>query len=158
MANARHLKTLPNGSAAWNAWRTVNPPCRPDLTGADLTRVVLQSVNLRDTNLSRAILREADLSGANLTNSRLAGADLRESVLAGAVLYGAALCNADLRGAFLRWADLSRAQLVQSVGSAVIAPAEKKIQQILDRRDELRGGLPVRKTAPTRRVRRQASR
>ena len=52
----------------------------------------------------------------------------------------------------------SLAQLVQSVGSAVIAPAEKKIQQILDRRDELRGGLPVRKTAPTRRVRRQASR
>lgn len=38
------------------------------------------------------------------------------------------------------------AHLLQSVGDSVIAPAEKKVQQILDRRDPLRSNMAPRPT------------
>ena len=91
MANTEHLRTLFRGPKAWNAWRSLTPRSKPDLSGADLRGVALKNANLRDANLSGTVLIDTDLSGANLTKSRLTDADLRESILHGAVLYIIAL-------------------------------------------------------------------
>ena len=65
------------------------PQC--DLSGANLSRFDLSGANLDGVNLSRSKLTLANLSGANLQN-----ADLREANFA-----GADLANTDMRGADL---------------------------------------------------------
>lgn len=40
MANAEHLAMLHQGVAVWNRWRAEHPSIKPDLSGADLTRLV----------------------------------------------------------------------------------------------------------------------
>ena len=67
-----------------------------DWGNADLSRIVLSEVNLK----------EAKLNGGDLTEANLTKADLREAYLVGADLTGA-----DLTGAKLEWADLTRAYL-----------------------------------------------
>lgn len=109
MANVDHLAVLKRGPAAWNAWRHSSPNVKPDLSGADLHGLNLQTIDFKGLNLSGAMLADCDLSGANLTKARLIEATLRDCILAGGILYSAILHRADCRGAFLRWADLSRA-------------------------------------------------
>ena len=90
----------------WNAWRTVNPSVRPDLSGADLSERDLSNVNLDDANLTEADLFQTNLSGANLKMATLSKADL-----SGAKLINAALYKADLSQAVLLEAELSNGDL-----------------------------------------------
>ncbi len=79
-----------------------------NLSGKDLSKVILGNVNLSYADLSGANLQEAelqytslfkaDLSGTNLTYAELEGADLCEANLSNATLVGTNLEGANLRG------------------------------------------------------------
>jgi hypothetical protein len=93
MAGQSHLDILRQGVEAWNSLREQNPPIRPNLSGADLTRV-----DLTEANLSGADLTWADLTEANLTGAILTGANLQISTLARANLQGSTLTNCRIYG------------------------------------------------------------
>jgi len=83
-----------------------------EVTGGDLSTIVIANADLSGADLSRANLSRANLSGADLRNADLAGADLSGADLSGAVLFGADLSGAVLFGADLsNGADLSGADL-----------------------------------------------
>ena len=87
-----------------------------DLSGANLSRVVLGGANLSRANLSGANLSKVLLLGADLSGATLQSADLSRANLLGADLSGADLDKPDwpgkdLPGANLSGADLSRAKL-----------------------------------------------
>jgi hypothetical protein len=111
MANEEHVARLKRGVAAWNAWRADNESVDPDLSGANLNRVMLRSANLVSAKLSRAELISADLSGADLSGANLLSAYLISANLTGAALTGATLLYADLRKANLSGAKLCRTKL-----------------------------------------------
>jgi uncharacterized protein YjbI with pentapeptide repeats len=111
MANPEHLAKLKEGVKAWNQWRKENPEIRPDLRGADLSRVNLIEADLSETNLIKANLFRADLNKVDLEGADLCEAFILEANLSAANLRGAALNAADLIGANLHEADLSGASL-----------------------------------------------
>ena len=82
-----------------------------DLSGAFLSRAILEGANLVEANLEGANLVEADLRRADLGEANLEGADLEGANLVEANLEGANLVEADLRGADLGEANLERAYL-----------------------------------------------
>ena len=86
-----------------------------EVTGGDLSTIVIANADLSGADLSRANLSRANLSGADLRNADLAGADLS----------GADLSGADLSGAVLSFADLSRADLSgANLSGAVLSGAD----------------------------------
>jgi uncharacterized protein YjbI with pentapeptide repeats len=90
-----------------------------DLSGEDLTDVVLSGANLSEADLTRANLSGANLSGADLTIANLSEADLSIADLTRADLGGASLSHANLKRANLSearlgFADLTRADLTQA--------------------------------------------
>lgn len=85
-----------------------------DLTGADLSNVVLRGIDLSGAFLERAKLAGADLTGANLRGAVLARADLRGAKLAGADLTGANLGEADVAECDLTGATLERVVLFRT--------------------------------------------
>jgi uncharacterized protein YjbI with pentapeptide repeats len=92
------------------------------LSGADLSLVVLNEVDLagadlEGANLGSATLAGANLAGANLAGANLAGADVEGANLSGARLRGANLFRANLRFADLRFADLSSLSDAESTGA-----------------------------------------
>lgn len=103
MANENHLKTLIQGTEAWNALRTETDPD----TWLDLSAAELPGVDIRGADLSRTDLRDANLAGARLARAQLIAADLRGANLQGANLELAQMDWADLRGANLRRANLA---------------------------------------------------
>ncbi len=87
-----------------------------DLSGANLSGVILYEADLSGVNLSGANLHVADLSGANLPKANLSVANLSGALLyfanlSGANLYFANLSGAILSGANLHFANLSHANL-----------------------------------------------
>ena len=91
----------------WSLEEVMVTRTRTDLSGADLSGVILMDANLHRTdfsnsNLERSFLSDSDLSNARLTNSNLYGA-----FLDGANLSGANLTDADLSGADFRNTNLS---------------------------------------------------
>lgn len=121
MANPAHLDILHRGVEAWNAWRTdkENRKRPADFRQADLSRLVLNHVNLRDADFSGATMRktklaEADLRGAHLTGADLSDADLTDANLATAGLSEANLEGAELKGTNLSGAFLTRANLKEA--------------------------------------------
>jgi len=97
-------------------------PIDVDMSGKDLTGNDLSNIVITDTNLSNAILVDADLSntiligttltktnltGANLTGTTLTGMDLTNTILRGANLTDATLTGMDLTNANLTGQDLS---------------------------------------------------
>ena len=78
---------------------------------ADLSRLVLNGVNLTGVILGLADLAGADLSAANLSGVGLTHADLSGATLIRANLTGAHLVDAELREANLSGAILTRAHL-----------------------------------------------
>jgi uncharacterized protein YjbI with pentapeptide repeats len=88
---------------------------------ADLNRVKLNGINLREVNLTGAELRKAELKGANFSGSYLRKATLDNADLTGANLTGVSMENAHLKnalligaridGAFLRQTNLEQANL-----------------------------------------------
>lgn len=105
-----------------------------NLSGADLTRVVLTEVSLAGADLTNAILCGATLEQVDLTGATLTGADLRGATLMAVKLDGAALDGVDARGAVIerstmlggsaRGADLSGATVVK------VELAEMVIEQL----------------------------
>ncbi len=84
-------------------------------------RIVLRSIDLRNTNLNSTYLRDTDFRDSNLNGVILSSADLRRtnfclanlrySDLSFADLRGGTLCFTDLRGADLTYANLRGANL-----------------------------------------------
>jgi hypothetical protein len=134
MANDRHVDILKQGSLVWNDWRILNREARIDLSGVDLTGLVLSGADLRDAMLMRSDLKEVDLTNAKLNSANFRGARLERAnlsnteagwtIFCGANLSSATLDNADLtcsdfyganlKDASLRGADLSYARFIET--------------------------------------------
>jgi hypothetical protein len=99
MANPEHLKILKMGFEAWNDWRAKNPHETPDLTGADLRGVDLETASLGGALLDRSNLTGVNLYLADLIGASLGGAAMKEAKLVGARLDVANLVGTDLTGA-----------------------------------------------------------
>lgn len=106
----------PDAREAWNRIRETDteiPNLRnADLSGLDLRRWALFSLDFRGANLSYSSLSSAALGGAILDGANLTDADLTDAVLKGASLRGsilrlATLDAVNLEGANLEAADLS---------------------------------------------------
>tara|TARA_B100000953_G_scaffold218712_1_gene180910 strand:+ start:897 stop:2777 length:1881 start_codon:yes stop_codon:yes gene_type:complete len=87
-----------------------------DMSGRNLTGMILIGADLSDTNLVSADLSgkylvDTILTGADLSNSNLTGADLSGKDLTGMILRGAGLTDVDLTGTVLIGVDLSDANL-----------------------------------------------
>jgi uncharacterized protein YjbI with pentapeptide repeats len=90
------------------------------INGADLSDIVIGSVNftganLKSVNFAGAVLEAATLAGADLMGANLEGADLRFANLKGASLHfvhleGADLTEADLTGAKVHDMQLNQAK------------------------------------------------
>lgn len=112
MAEQEQVQLLTRSVDEWNQWLQQNPDIRPDLSGADLSRINLSGAYLFWANLSEADLSEADLSGAylnraSLFETNLRGTNLREANLRRARLIRANLSYANLTRTILKRADLS---------------------------------------------------
>lgn len=114
MANSEHLAILKEGGHVWNQWRWNNLGVVPDLTGADLSKVVLLGTNLQGANLSGACLRDAELRVANLTDADLGAVDLRGTRLVRSDLRHAYLGNAVLQWTVFADSDLTSADGLES--------------------------------------------
>jgi uncharacterized protein YjbI with pentapeptide repeats len=104
VANPDHLKTLLTGVSFWNDWRDRNRDVKPDLSravlnGLDLTGADLMEAELTLSSLVGTVLVDANLLGANLTLSKLMGATLRSASMVYALVRNADLSGADLQGA-----------------------------------------------------------
>jgi TIR domain-containing protein/pentapeptide repeat protein len=109
MAIQEHLDVLNQGKSAWNAWRKVHASLHPDLSGADLRKRMLRSLELADANLSGADLRDANLRRADLTRARLNGAKLYRAFFSGATLDQTSFKGAVLYETVFADVDLSSA-------------------------------------------------
>jgi hypothetical protein len=67
---------LGKGIPEWNRWRWENPDVIPDLSGANLSRQWLPTIDFRRANLSNAALCGAYLVEANLWSANLTGCNL----------------------------------------------------------------------------------
>jgi uncharacterized protein YjbI with pentapeptide repeats len=104
--------------------------------GLDLSRrEFVENIDLSGLDLSGIVLREALLWYAQLEGTNLSGAQLERAILRGAHLEGANLSGADadgidLQGAHMEGANLSKAQLKKAeilrvnLGKAVLADAQ----------------------------------
>lgn len=77
-----------------------------DLSGVNLSSVMLEKEDLSSVDFSGANLHNAFLQTSNFSSANFSGANLR-----GAFLNGSNLENANFRGADLRWAKLTGAKL-----------------------------------------------
>lgn len=112
MADENLVKILKQGSEVWNKWREEHPEITsPDLSGAVLNRVELDSCNLGGSDLNMAELDGASLKNAYLYNANLNGARLNGANLSACYLYRAELSGAHLEGANLKAATLTEANL-----------------------------------------------
>lgn len=87
MANEEHLALLRQGISVWNEWRRNNPKISPDVSGANLENMYLESANfkganLAGANLTKSVLRWARFDGATLNDVVLDGADVVGTTLA----------------------------------------------------------------------------
>jgi hypothetical protein len=87
----QHLAILKRGIDAWNAWRLKNPDTKPNLEGADLSRMDLSSADFSDALLTNANLSETILVRTNFSGVSLTRVDFR-----GALLGETMFCNTDL--------------------------------------------------------------
>ena len=125
MANQEHVDLVKRDVNVWNTWRREHSDIRPDLSdanlsGANLSEVILYQANLSGADLSETILTwanfyQANLSGANFSGANLARADLSETDLSQADLSDATLFFANLSNAILSQANLSEAKLSNAI-------------------------------------------
>jgi hypothetical protein len=112
MADPEHLEILKGGTGAWNEWRSRRPEVVPDLSGA-----MLSGIRREGIDLGGADLKTTWLDSANLNNAKLAGADLSFTILSFASLVGAdfgraKLYKTDLSLAYLGGAKFTEAALL----------------------------------------------
>ena len=91
----------------WSLEEVMNTRTRTDLSGADLSGVILMDANLHRTDFSNSNLEHSFLSDSDLSNARLTDSNLYGAFLDGANLSGADLTYVDLSGADFRNANLS---------------------------------------------------
>lgn len=99
--DSEHLAKLMEGAESWNKWRADNKDIRPNLKGANLNEM-----NLESTNLVGADLEQARLCKANLRSADCYHANFKD-----AILHQADLSGADIRGVNFEGADLMLANL-----------------------------------------------
>jgi uncharacterized protein YjbI with pentapeptide repeats len=92
MADLEQEAILRNGVTLRNNWRSDNPKIKPDLSGADFSR-------LTNTTLKRANLDDCDLRNANLDFAYLKETSLRRAMLEGARCHNVTFSEADLTDA-----------------------------------------------------------
>lgn len=80
-----------------------------DLSGMDLSGVVLPFANFTSANISRVNLTNAHLYGANFTDAKLTYVIAQEAELDYTLIKGASLSHVDLRKATLKRADFEGA-------------------------------------------------
>jgi uncharacterized protein YjbI with pentapeptide repeats len=123
IGKAGHLDLLgrsllsPTDDNEWNRWRARSARNVPDLRGANLADLDLDTLRLRHArlagaNLSGSSLRLAKLDRADLRRARLFGTDLSYSSLRKAKLAGAWIQDARLTDAQLQGADLRDARII----------------------------------------------
>jgi uncharacterized protein YjbI with pentapeptide repeats len=130
------VRLLRCGTYSWNIWRERNPDIKPDLSGEDLSDIILcpeshcPAPNLctkATANFSQANLRGTNFSNAQLAEADFSKADLREAILDSAKLPKANFSEANLTAAKLRKAELwqanfSEAKLIgANFGEAVLS-------------------------------------
>ena len=108
-----------------------------ELQGAALAGEFLESINLREADLSKANLNGTRLAGADLNKADLSGAilagtdlrkanlsetDLRETFITGVDFRGASLYGTDLRGVDLTDSDLRRSFMREAMLDSAIVP------------------------------------
>ena len=101
---------LVDSVSRWNKMREKSPEEPIRLSGATLSRKVLDGADLRNADLREALLKRTDLVEADLRGANLRDANLREADLTNADLQGA-----DLRGVYLWRANLSWTTLTGAV-------------------------------------------
>jgi uncharacterized protein YjbI with pentapeptide repeats len=106
MAIQAHVDRLKDGVPAWNEWRQQNQKLQPDLSQADLSKVVLRDADLSHSDLRETKFYVADLSGANLVGANLENANLYGAKLKSCSLERANFSNANLFGANLGGAEI----------------------------------------------------
>lgn len=137
MANHRHFAKLRKGVQSWNDWRKTIPHTRPNLSGADLTRLDLVGANLAGANLSNANLASLSLVGTNFSDATLAGANLAGTLLRETDFSGADLSRAHFERAEFSATILSRACLHGAKGltKAIYLSTSHIDHQALERSD-----------------------
>jgi uncharacterized protein YjbI with pentapeptide repeats len=108
------LKELSEIVEEHNVWINSNKKKgrRASLENADLTGVDLSGVMLREANFAFAVLQNANFEGADLRNAVFRGANLKSAFLRDSNLKGATLNSANLSHAVLDYASLSEAHLI----------------------------------------------
>ena len=118
----------------WNSMKETNPDAPVHLSGAKLSRKVLDGADLRDADLAGSLMKRTGLADTDLRNADLREANLREADLTNADLRGA-----DLRGAYLWRADMSWTKLAGArVNSRTVFENGKNATPVLA---EKRGAL-----------------
>ena len=75
-ANPENLKKLKQGVEKWNVWRKKQPDIKPNLSGADLSRITNVKVKFIDfshTNLNKTNLDYSYLKGTKLRFAQMYG-------------------------------------------------------------------------------------
>ena len=91
VADSEHLALIEQGVTTWNHWYKNNPKVVPDFSGANLSQLNLQGIDLRGANLTQVNFSNTDLSEANLTQANLNRASLLKANLSKANLSKANL-------------------------------------------------------------------
>jgi hypothetical protein len=107
MANQAHLEILAQGVSAWNEWRRQVTMVTPDLSGADLSEMQLDRIDLLSVNLQNATLRGTSICDALLRMAKVDGADLSGSKMVRSDCKGATFCKSILDIANMSDAELS---------------------------------------------------
>jgi uncharacterized protein YjbI with pentapeptide repeats len=81
MVKQKHLDILKQGIFSWNSWRKEHQGRQPDLSGAELRKILLLHADFSRTNLSKVDFWEAILKEADLSEADLSGANLSRTIL-----------------------------------------------------------------------------
>lgn len=112
--NKEHFDKLQLGSKYWNSWRSQNTEQTINLRNSQLSRRNLSRFDFRNVDLSRADLTRADLTQARLEGALLGEATLLDASLPKGHLSEVVLTKSDLGGMDFSASVLRDAQLNQT--------------------------------------------
>jgi uncharacterized protein YjbI with pentapeptide repeats len=108
-------KTVISTSEFYRLISTINTDERAILIEADLTQVKFKiPINLSNLNLSRAIIDLVELYQAEITNCDLSEVSLKEAELYKAIFAGVNLTDTDFTGANLTYAQFRQGKLINT--------------------------------------------
>lgn len=120
MANQEHIDILKKGMQEWDSWRRQNLAVVPDLSGADLSKMILWRGNFYRVNFKDAILQQTDFQFSDLSCSQFSNADLQNAGLCRTNLQQSIFNDANFKGAILGGTvfgstDLNRAKWLETI-------------------------------------------